>query len=376
MGRTAVKTSKKPTYSSKKTVAKSKSSKVSKKMNKETDADNMERDDSRILVVKTVHTPDFKKAVEVISNYVVECSIVFVQSDNVTNDNDDEFFEEIEDEETDYKSKKKKSSKYSDDESDDSDEESDDDSEDESEESSEEPVVKKKKSKQEVNVGGIRIIKLSEDKSILIKLKLDACNFNEFYCGEPKITIGVDMQKLNTMLKTINDEDPIMMYMLRNNRSVLYIKSLSEDMETSEKTDLEVYLMEIPNPSVPVHSVKFENIITMDSSKFHTFCKQLHANSVFVEIASIGNEILFNGNNENGKITKTFQSSNHKKGRGDQVVQGMYELKNLTIFSKCKQMSDVTEIYLKNDFPLVLASSVATLGKLYVFLTPIVLEQN
>src|SRR5690606_28305411 len=93
-----------------------------------------------------------------------------------------------------------------------------------------------------------------------------------------------------------------------------------------------------------------------------------------VEIRSINNEIMFRGQNEGGKVTKSYRDINYndkKKDKPDQVVQGIYELRNLMGFSKCNKLCNTIEIYLKNDFPLVLVIAVATLGKMYVFLTPI-----
>jgi hypothetical protein len=43
------------------------------------------------------------------------------------------------------------------------------------------------------NVGGLQINQLSEDKSFLLKVKLDANNFEHFRCNEPKKLITVNM---------------------------------------------------------------------------------------------------------------------------------------------------------------------------------------
>jgi len=202
---------------------------------------------------------------------------------------------------------------------------------------------------------------------------LDAHNFDYFRCDEPKITIGVDMHNLHVHLKMVNDDDPILLYMNRNNRSILYISSLNENKKSSEETDIEVYLMDIGNPEMPIPRTEFQNRIQMASDKFHNICKHLNNNSTFVEITSVGNEISFRGQNEGGKITMSYKDTNHSKknDKADQVVQGIYELRNLMCFSKCNKLCSIIDIYLKNDFPVVLVISVSTLGKMYVFISPI-----
>ena len=72
----------------------------------------------------------------------------------------------------------------------------------------------------------------------------------------------------------------------------------------------------------------------------------------------------------------THRDINFKKRKikSNQLVQGVYELRHLMGFSKCNKLCPTIDIYLKNEFPLVLIISIATLGKMYVFLSPIVKE--
>lgn len=314
-----------------------------------------DKKDNRILEIRTTQTGALKQVIERIANVISECCIVFIPPDeSLKNSKDDDYYEEIDEIPKNKKRSKKKI---------------------ESDDEDEKPVQKKKPQKTEKkNTGGIRIIRLTEDKNILIKLNLDADNFDDFRCEEPKITVGIDMHNLHGLLKMVNDEDPILIYMNRDNRSSLYIRSLNENNESSEETDIEVFLMDIGNPDMPIPQTEFQNKITMASDKFHAICKRLNNNSTFVEIKSINNEISFRGQNEGGKVTMSYKDTNYdskKKDKPDQIVQGIYELRNLMGFSKCNKLCNTIEIYLKNDFPLVLVIGVATLGKMYVFLTPI-----
>ena len=297
--------------------------------------------DNKILEIKTTHTGALKQVFERISNFISDCCIVFIPPDeNCQNEDDDDFYEEIDDSVSHSRLKSK-------------------------------PKPSKTTKK---NTGGIRIHRLTEDKNIYVKLELDADNFDYFRCDEPKITIGVDMHNLHALLKTINDDDPIILYMNRDNRGALYIRSLNENEESSEETDIEIFLIEIPSSEMRMEQTKFQNKITMASDKFHTICKHLNNNSAMVEITSVNNEILFRGQSDGGKVTMSYRDTDYgkkKKTRSDQVVQGVYELKNLLGFSKCNKLCPTIDIYLKNDFPLVLVITVATLGKMYVFLTPI-----
>lgn len=53
-----------------------------------------------------------------------------------------------------------------------------------------------------------------------------------------------------------------------------------------------------------------------------------------------------------------------------EIVQGIFELKYLVMFTKCTNLCPTIEIYLKNDYPLVLRYMVANLGEVRVVLAP------
>ena len=45
-----------------------------------------------------------------------------------------------------------------------------------------------------------------------------------------------------------------------------------------------------------------------------------------------------------------------------EVIQGVFSLKYLSIFTKCTNLSSSVEIYLKNAYPIILQYSIASMG--------------
>jgi hypothetical protein len=60
-----------------------------------------------------------------------------------------------------------------------------------------------------------------------MKLNLDAQNFNYFICDKPEITISVDIDCLHDALSTMNEDNPILMYIIKRNRG-LYVKGINK----------------------------------------------------------------------------------------------------------------------------------------------------
>jgi len=308
---------------------------------------NMQKNNKpqRILEVRTSQTGVLKQVFERISTVISDCCIVFIPPDKMYDQTQDEdYYEEIETKSAKEKKKGKKK----------------------------DLTDKNKNSAKKTSGGGIRILRLTEDKSVLIKLTLDSDKFDYFLCTEPKIKIGVDINQLHAMLKVINDDEPIIFYMNKDNMNRLYINSIAKNNDGSEETDIELFLMDISNPELPIPQTEFQNKITIASDKFHTDCKHFNNNTRTVEIISINDQISFKGTSDAGHITKTYKDIHGTKNPNKNVVvQGKYELKNLLNFSKCNKLCSTIDIYLKNQFPLVLVIAIATLGKMYVFLTPI-----
>ena len=63
-----------------------------------------------------------------------------------------------------------------------------------------------------------------------------------------------------------------------------------------------------------------------------------------------------------------------KNNNPNDIVQGYFSLKHLVLFTKCTNLCNSIEMYLKNNYPLIISYSVASLGNIKLCLAP--QEQN
>ena len=54
----------------------------------------------------------------------------------------------------------------------------------------------------------------------------------------------------------------------------------------------------------------------------------------------------------------------------DNIIQGYYNLKHLVLFTKCTNLCNSIEMYMKNNFPIVIKFTVGSLGCLKLALAP------
>ena len=56
-----------------------------------------------------------------------------------------------------------------------------------------------------------------------------------------------------------------------------------------------------------------------------------------------------------------------------EIFQGIFNVKYLVLFTKCTNLSNTVELYLKNDYPLIIQYTVGSLGSVKLCLAP---QQN
>ena len=97
----------------------------------------------------------------------------------------------------------------------------------------------------------------------------------------------------------------------------------------------------------------------------------MHNLADFIEIRNVENQLCFNckgefcvqetilgiENNPNLSIVR-------KSNKPHEIIQGVFNLKYLVMFTKCTNLHNVVELYLNNNFPLILRYQVASLGEI------------
>jgi proliferating cell nuclear antigen len=88
--------------------------------------------------------------------------------------------------------------------------------------------------------------------------------------------------------------------------------------------------------------------------------------------------IIFSSNGDfaDGEITLTDKTEGveiikNMDENEEIIVKGIYDLKNLSLFSKCQTLCGCVELYLKNNFPMIIKYQVANLGHVLLVLSTV-----
>jgi proliferating cell nuclear antigen len=211
---------------------------------------------------------------------------------------------------------------------------------------------------------GMKIIAMDSSHIVLVHLKLEAQNFESYFCKN-KIVIGVNMLNLHKLIKTINSNDSLTLFIDESDRNHLGIKI--ENGEKNTRTLYRLNLLDIDSQPITVSPTDFNSVITLPSGDFQKICRDMNNLSQFVDIRNVANQLIFACKGDfcsQETVIADNESGSHSIQTKDmnEIVQGVFKLKYLVLFTKCTNLCNTVELYLKNDYPLIIMYSVASLG--------------
>jgi proliferating cell nuclear antigen len=222
---------------------------------------------------------------------------------------------------------------------------------------------------------GIKVMAVDETHTVLVYLRLHSDRFENYFCTV-KHVLGVNMIYLFKLIKTMGNNDSLTLYLPASNPNKLGIR-----MENSEKSTVTNYYLKLFDTDVEdiqIPSLNFTSIIHMPSMDLQKIGRDMNAlgEKLDVEVTSSGSDLIFkcvgdfaeqetiiSENNSTMKVQKTTNTT--------EIVQGIFQLKHLVLFTKCTSLCPSIELYLKNDYPLILRYTVANLGEVKLVLAPI-----
>ena len=224
----------------------------------------------------------------------------------------------------------------------------------------------------EFDESGIKIIAMDSSHTVLVHLKLNSENFEKFECKKKRI-LGVNMLNLFKLIKTMGNNDSLTLFLDEDNESVLCIRI--ENSEKNSITNYKLNLMDLHEDNIQIPPATFDSVITIPSVDFQKICRDMHNLADDIEIKSLDNQLIFNCKGHFASQETCIGEANTgltflKNHTPDEIVQGVFALKHLVLFSKCTNLCNTIELFLKNDYPLIIKYTVASLGEIKLCLAP------
>jgi len=247
------------------------------------------------------------------------------------------------------------------------------------------------------STGGMYITAINSSSNILVRLHLEADKFCYYKC-EPEnqknyLMLGVNMSNLFKLVKFLNNDDELYMIYNKTSQNLLNLQYVNNQKRST--TNYYLNLLDLREDNIIIGKQKFDFVISMPSGDFHTLIKNMSVIAENVDIKFINledsyslifsckgefaeQETVFDGStniqNDSNAITvlkNNEDEDNEEANDGSNIVQGVYELSALSLFSRCSSLCPTIELYIRNDSPLVIKYRVADMGSVHLILSPI-----
>jgi len=222
-----------------------------------------------------------------------------------------------------------------------------------------------------INSKGMEILTSNKPvNTALVQLKLIAKCFEYFYCAQEQ-SLGLKIKSLYILLKTISNNDVITMYVLKSDITRLVIEI--ENKEKNIKDVSKLKLLDIDEDECEIGGIDFDRVIKMPSTDFQKICKELSNIADIVNIEVSGNIFKMSVDGTIGEKEVIVQKNNqvYVNGSAEEVhIIQKYALKFLLLFVKSSNLCSTVEIFIKDNYPLVLIYSIGSLGSLKFLLVP------
>lgn len=222
----------------------------------------------------------------------------------------------------------------------------------------------------EIDSNGLKIMAMDGTHSILVHLRLRADRFDEYHCPQ-KHVLSINMISFFKLVKTISNNESIVLYMKKSDTTKLGIEILNGEKQMV--THFSLNLIELDVRPIEIPPVEFASILTMPSTDFQKIIRDMHTLGDVVEIQTASQELVFRCKGDYAEQETIFSIGQNglaqsKTSKG--IVQGNFFLKHLVLFTKCTSLCSDISLYLKNDYPLIVEYNVAGLGEIKLALAP------
>ena len=229
---------------------------------------------------------------------------------------------------------------------------------------------------QQKKIGGVVVKEINKTGTILVYMRLDADKFDvyKYNYHKPKLTLGIDIGNLLKCLKCMSHFDT--MTWLVDDEDINKLIIVLESAERKEKKTFKLNLIDLEEYKCNIDPIQFPYLISLPSQDFHKYCKDMTGATEKIEIKATYNKLFFSGSGESGHVEFEVGETNgglsiiSNTNNTHEIVQGVFELKFLLIFTKCTNLCNQVTLFLKNDYPIIVTYQIAALGEIKLVLSP------
>lgn len=222
---------------------------------------------------------------------------------------------------------------------------------------------------------GVTCSCMEASKVCIIYMILFADRLETFYCPkEERVSLSLDM--LSHITGMCGSTDQMSLYQEKTEPNCITV--LIETQDATMKTRFRLRLKAMDVFECQLEPTEYLSVITMTSLFFSTLCRRcskLH-DQVLIESLEDRLKIGVEGLQTDGTVEIEQAKELEFKSQSSQRFQARFALKYLLLFTKATSLSSTVEMYLAQDYPLMLKYMISDIGELQLCQMPVFEEDE
>jgi len=222
----------------------------------------------------------------------------------------------------------------------------------------------------EISKDGIRLRMMDANFRLLFDVVLEAKKFHTyvFHHNLPILYVGINMNHLNKLLRTIKKKDSLQLFITEHDSSNLGIEIIPKDKSPPVTTSfIKIQNMQTLDILLPSG---YETSLLISSSGFSKMCKEMVTISNILMINIYTHHVRFHCNVDNIYSREIALGETDVEDSDNSSVRYMEEFDS-EIFSRITKISGLHPnmyIYYCIDLPILLKTNIGNIGELAVFI--------
>jgi len=224
-----------------------------------------------------------------------------------------------------------------------------------------------------LNKNGISLRMMDSQRFLLMDLNLQSDNFAIYKFKTEEMMIGINLNHLHKMLKSIKKKDSIVLFIKQDMTTDLGIKVLPK--ENNRITTSYIKIQNIQNMDIELPTGYLKPVI-VPSNEYQKMCKDMNNISGTINVISKGFYIKFLCNAGSvysrevafGEIEDEEDEDEDEDEELMEEYNQNFDTEQLSRIIKLSGLSNTMQVFPKEGLPLLFKSNVGSLGKLSIYI--------
>ena len=220
------------------------------------------------------------------------------------------------------------------------------------------------------NKDGIKLLTVDNKKppQLLVHLKLGGEAFHEYICPKP-LSVGINLQHLYKMLKSIKKKDTIELFILKSEPGLLNINTIQSDTNQPVTSQIKIQKLNQIDVNIPTD---YGHPVHISTGTYQKMCKDMLSVSSTIHVYSKGSHLRFSCEVEN-MYKRAVPFGEHDEDSNDDEYEDKFYTKSLNQLIKVSGLNTRMQVYIPlsdsaEEMPLKIGINAGQLGKLEIYI--------